>query len=420
MIQRIKSIWQDVRDSLWALPVGMLCGAALLAVLALRYRVGQGDDPVWWLYSGDAKDTPQFLSNLVSAMITMATLAISITMVVLALAAQQLGPRLIRNFMADKKTQASLGLFVSTVVYLLLVLRSTYGAGDTAPNLAVTLGTFLVLTSVVVSVLFVHHLARSIIADNVISKVGAELDAAIERLLPERGDTSKPKHNVVLEKDGAPLRLSRGGYVQAIDFGRLEKCACEAEATIRLDIRAGHHVIPGAAVGWVSPSSGDKPPLHEQVRSAIMIGGERTPDQDIEFSIRQLVEIGVRALSPGINDPYTAVAAMDRLTISIAKVMTRGPAKDTWEDKEGRIRVVAPVSTFEGIVDVAFNQIRQSGERVPAVLIRLTENLRQLHECADADQRPILQKHLRQVLEAGDRTIGDETDRAALRQYAGS
>ena len=193
MFTRLLTTWDSIRSSLWGLPLLMVVAAGVVAYAALSAPIGQGNDPVWYLYSGTAKETPQFLSNLVSAMITMATLAISITMVVLALAAQQLGPRLIRSFMSDRRTQISLGLFVSTVVYLLLVLRSAYGQNEAVANLAVTIGTALVLISVATLLFFVHHLARSIIADNVIDRVGAQLDNNIERLLPqERPDQPAP------------------------------------------------------------------------------------------------------------------------------------------------------------------------------------------------------------------------------------
>ena len=160
MLLRLLSYWHEVRSSLWALPLLMVAAAGIAAFLAVQLPVRQGDDPVWFLYSGDAEDAPQFLSNLVTAMITMATLVISITMVVLTLAAQQLGPRLIRKFMADRRTQVTLGLFVATVVYLLLVLRSTSGATDSVPNLAVAGGTALVLLCLGAVLVFVHHLAR--------------------------------------------------------------------------------------------------------------------------------------------------------------------------------------------------------------------------------------------------------------------
>ncbi len=325
MIPRLFAFWDRIRSSLWALPLLMVCGATALVFAALNIQLDVGgDSATWYLYSGSAKQAPQFLSNLVSAMITMATLAISITMVVLTLAAQQLGPRLIRSFMADKRTQVALGLFISTVVYLLLLLRHTYGLDDSTPNLAVTVGTALVLISVGTLLLFVHHLAQSIIADNVIDRVGRQLDDNIDRLLPDK-DTTQAAAPPDTAMRGAPIVLPVGGYVQAIDIGAIVDAAAEAEAFVALDIRAGQHAVPGCVVGHVSPE-GAAERLTKAIQAAVLVGHERTAIQDLEFSVHQLVEVALRALSPGINDPFTGIAALDRLTLSLARVMTRGEA----------------------------------------------------------------------------------------------
>lgn len=412
MLTRLATIWESVRSSLWALPLAMVGAACVFAYVALGIKIGVGSDPVWYLYSGGSKQAPQFLSNLVSSMITMATLAISITMVVLTLAAQQLGPRLIRSFMSDRRTQVSLGLFVSTVVYLLLVLRSAYGQ-EAVANLAVTLGTALVLLCVATLLFFVHHLARSIIADNVIDRIGTQLDRDIVRLLPKERD-KEPAPPAAAAKNGAPVPLASGGYVQAIDYTNAVNAAAEADAVIEFDIRAGQHAVPGVVAAHVAPKKAADDALCERIQAAIFVGAERTAVQDLEFSIHQLVEIALRALSPGINDPYTANAVIDRLTLSLQKVMQRDMPKSVWQDDHGKIRVIAAVSTFEGITDAAFNQIRQHASEKTAVLIRLAENIAQLLALTDDTHRPALEKHLRLVSKAGQRTIVDESDLADL------
>ncbi|MCF8477981.1 MAG: DUF2254 domain-containing protein [Pseudolabrys sp.] len=417
MIPRLLTLWDQVRSSLWAMPLVMVMAACALAYGALHISIEIGDDPTWFLYSGSAKQAPQFLSNLVSAMITMATLAISITMVVLTLAAQQLGPRLIRNFMRDRRTQTSLGLFVATVVYLLLVLRSTYGSADSVANLAVTVGTALVFLSVATLLLFVHHLARSIIADNVIDRVGTQLDADIRRLLPS--ETAKqPDRPPDIKKESATVVFVHGGYVQAIDFNAIVHAARDADASVELDVHAGQHAVPGSRLGFISPRIAAREPLAAAIQSAVMIGSERTAVQDLEYSIHQLVEIALRALSPGINDPYTAIAALDRLTLSLRLIMQRGTAKNVWQDENGVTRLVVPPAGFDGVVDAAFNQIRQLSAGMPAVLIRMADNIGQLLQQTNEAQRPVLEKHLRLVVNAGSRSIPDEDDRNDLKDVA--
>ncbi len=409
MIPRLLTIWGTIRSSLWALPLTMAFAAGILAYAALNTSISIDGGSAWFLYSGTAKQAPQFLSDLMSSMITMATLAISITMVVLTLAAQQLGPRLIRSFMSDIRTQASLGLFISTVVYLLLVLRSTFGKSDQVSNLAVSVGTVLVLFSLATLLLFVHHLASSIIADNAIARVGAQLDGDIARLLPketENGDVEAPESR----SQGAPLMLSRGGYVQAIDYNQIVNAATEAGAKVVLDLHTGQHVVSGSILGFVTPKKAVDEKFSAAVNNAFLLGSERSAVQDLEYSVHQLVEIAVRALSPGINDPYTALAALDRLTLSIAEVMKRGQAKVMWRDEESALRLVAQGSTFEGITDAAFHQIRQHGAGLPAILIRLTENIGQLLQQAREDFRPALEKHLELVAGTGKDHIADKCD----------
>ncbi len=406
MITRLLTIWASVHASLWALPLAIVAGAGVLAYAALNIDLNVGGS-AWFLFNGDSNQAPQFLSSLVTAMITMATLVVSITMVVLTLAAQQLGPRLIRNFMSDRRTQGTLGLFVGTVVYLLLVLRGAYGPEDSVPNLAVTGGTVLVLICVVTLVLFVHHLAYSIIADNVIDRVGARLDADVIRMMPT--DATEQPEEPKLKQQGAPVHLSHGGYVQAIDYDGIVAAACAADAHVELAIRPGQHALPGRVFAYITPKkAAENDGLCQAVVGAMVIGRERTSVQDIEFSVRQLVEIALRALSPGINDPDTANAVVDRMTLSLGLIMTRSPAKSVWRDGGGKTRLVTPVSTFEGICDAAFNQIRQ--QALPAVLIRMADNIGQLLEQADDLHRPALEKHLKLVLDAGKRSIPAEED----------
>lgn len=418
MLLKLLSYWHEVRSSLWALPLLMVAAAGIAAFLAVQLPVRQGDDPVWFLYSGDAEDAPQFLSNLVTAMITMATLVISITMVVLTLAAQQLGPRLIRSFMADRRTQVTLGLFVSTVVYLLLVLRSTSGATDSVPNLAVTGGTALVLLCLGAVLIFVHHLARSIIADTTIDRVGEELDRDLVRLLPESDRDPAPSPPIHPCENGAPLTLLGSGYVQSVNYERLVEIAKKADAVIELEVKPGRHVILGSTFGWIHPPEAATEERRSKIENCLALEGERASIQDPENSIRQLVEVALRALSPSVNDPFTAMAVVDRLTESLAKVMRRGSAQCVWVDEDGLVRVLAPRSTFADFLEEAFRQIRQHSREHPAVLIRLVESLGQLLAQAKAAQKSALQKQIEIVLDVGRRSIAQKDDLDALENRA--
>jgi uncharacterized membrane protein len=418
MLPRLLTLWHDLRSSLWALPLLMVAVAGAAAILAVHIPVREGDDPVWFLYSGSAREAPQFLSNLVTAMITMATLVVSITMVVLTLAAQQLGPRLIRSFMADRRTQLTLGLFVSTVVYLLLVLRSAYGRTDSVPNLAVTGGTLLVLLCLIALLVFVHHLARSIIADNTIDRVGGALDDDVERLLPDAdAETAEPPSKSPRE-NGAPFILQRSGYVETVNYGGLVGIAKSANAVIELSFKPGRHVIQGGTFAWVAPAEAATASMRDELEGCLQLGGERASIQDLETSIRQLVEVALRALSPSISDPFTAMAVIDRLTTSLAKIMQRGMPQCFWTDDEGEVRLVAPRSSFADILQESFRQIRQHAQDQPAVLIRLIESLGQLLAQAKDSQQPALRKEIELVIETGRKNIAQEEDFETLEKRA--
>lgn len=396
----------------------MVLVAIAAAILAVHVPLRQGDNSVWFLYSGSAEEAPPFLTSLVTAMITMATLVISITMVVLTLAAQQLGPRLIRSFMADRRTQATLGLFFATVVYLLLVLRAAYGNVETVPNLAVSGGTLLVLLCLVALLVFVHHLARSIIADNSIERVGEALDEDILRLLPPPGGKYEKAPDKRPSETGSPLSLKANGYVQGLDYEGLVAIAQEADAVIEISFKPGRHVVQGSTYAWISPADAANDDIRDQIESCVVVGGERASIQDLEASVRQLVEVGLRALSPGINDPFTATAVIDRLTTSLAKIMRRGPAQCVWTDSDGVVRLIAPHSTLANIVQEAFRQIRQHGSDQPAVLIRLVESLGQLLALADKDQQAALKEQVEIVLETGRRDIPQKQDLESLERRA--
>ncbi len=417
MLTRFLTWWHAVRASLWAMPVAAVLGGIALAIGTAQIKISNAGHPAWYLFSGDAGDVSAFLANLISAVITLAALVVSITMVVLTLAAQQLGPRLIASFMNDQKTQAVLALFVGTAAYLLILLRITSGSAEGVPNFALTLASVLVGLSVITLPLFVHHLARSIVADNVIKRVGAALDTAIGETLPADGhDAADPALDAIRDTD-APVRLGEGGYIQAVDIDRLVAAATEDDALILLKHRPGQHVLPGSVGAWVRSAGTVSEQLAASIAASVLFGQERTPVQDLEFWLRQLVEVGVRALSPGQNDPYTAIAVIDRVALSLKRMMDRAPARTTWRDDNGTARLLLPASTFEGLLDAAFDQIRQYGAAHPAVVIRLAEKLAQLWPFANDDQKRAIEKHLDLVLDAGRRNFEAASDRADLERH---
>jgi len=305
---------------------------------------------------------------------------------------------------------------VATVVYLLIVLRSTYGGTNKVPNLAVTGGTALVLLCLVALLVFVHHLARSIVVDTIIDRVGEALDADVERLLPAADFEAHAEPSTRPREGGAPLVLHHSGYVQAINHHGMVEIAKEADAMIELSLKPGRHVIEGGVLAWIAPPDAATSEVRTKLEKCLVLGGERASIQDLETSIRQLGEVALRALAPSINDPFSAMAVVDRLTESLRKIMQRGTSQCVWTDDDGTIRLLAPGSTFADTVEEAFRQVRQHSQNQPAVLIRLVEGLGQLLAQANATQRRVLQKEIEIILETGRRHIAQKEDLKVLEE----
>jgi uncharacterized membrane protein len=427
MLNRLFNLWATLRTGFWFVPTLMAVGAVGLAVIALHLDAGLPEEEArqFWLHSGGPEDARNLLSTVFSSMVTMATLVISITMVVLTLAASQLGPRLVRNFMGDLRTQLVFGIFLMTIIYCLLVLRTLDSEYDISavPHVAVTIGTALALINLFALLFFIHILARSIISDTAIRRVNRDLRNSISRLLPAKDEgqplIEQPKADDVLPADfderAASLWLSGEGYVQTIDYERLVETACRHKAVVRLDFRAGDFIMRGSHKADIYPGRLLGPDLVTGIEGAILVGEERTEVQDLEFSIRHLVEIAVRALSPGINDPFTATAVIDRLGAALGELMRRGLQPEVFRDETSVVRVVGRASSFRGFVDVAFHQIRRAGATHPAVIIQMLNTIGRLAvNVRLSSQRDVLFDHAAMIDEAGRRGASDASDIDAI------
>jgi uncharacterized membrane protein len=281
---------------------------------------------------------------------------------------------------------------------------------ENVPHVAVTLGTALSIISIFALLFFVHHLARSIVADVVIERVGAEFDHSV-RALPRIDDAGENETVGKGAASKAVLPFPAGGYVQAIDSDALVRRATRCGAFVQLPFRAGHHILPGAALVEVRPADALNDDLKSAIISSVIIGPERTPVQDLEFSMHQIVEIALRALSPGTNDPFTATIAIDRLSSCLAGAMGRRLPSGRFCDEKKILRLVTDASSFEGLVDVAFNRIRQAAEGKTDVLIRLVDAILPLLRIAKTPEHaPPLLAQLNMVVAAARRSIPERED----------
>lgn len=421
-----RSAWDGVRTSLWFVPALMGAGGAVLTGISILLEAAMVDRPTavpGFVYVSGADDARDVTSTLLASMMTMASLVFSITMVVLTLAAGQFGPRLIRNFMGARATQLVLGTFVMTIVHCLLALSAIdwRRSEEPLPFFTVTFAILLSLISVGLLVLYLHVLARSIMSETVIARVRHELDETLDSLGEIEPEQSDPE--AALPKDfyarAALCGPPRTGYVRAIDFEQLVAVAMEADVLIGLTFRAGDFVIRDGGTIGIYPRERATKEAAEAAGKAIIIGAHRTPVQDPDFSIRHLVEIAVRALSPAINDPYTAISVVNQLSASLARLFGRDLPNSVWRDDHGVVRVLCPRPTYGSLVAAAFDQIRQSGASNPAVIIHLIEAIERLvPHVRNEEQKQVLVDQLEIILTTARRGVPDTSDREDIETRA--
>lgn len=408
----LRASWDAIRTSLWLLPALMFGVGVGLALLMLSFGTAQLE---WaqWQTGGDGEDARNLLSTLLSAVIGMASIVFSITVVSLSLAANAYGPRLIRTFRSSRSTQLVIGTFMMTIVYLLLVLRAVRGQADPGqvPDAAVAFGSLLALASLLALLTFIQGVATLMVADEVVRRVRKELDAAVTKL-PPLTEPAKPSDLPEdFEQRAARIPLPREGYVQSVGYSDIVKWAERRDSIVRLDFRPGDFVVEGDKKVLVYPAPADPDGARSEIDEFIVSGPARTPTQDLEFAIRHLVEVAVRALSPGINDPFTAMAVIDRLRGGVARLCARQLPSKTLLGRSGKVRVSRDATSFAGAVDVAFNQIRQAGAAKPSILIHLLKAIGAVAEhTRTAEQRQTLMRHAELVKATGARELKEPAD----------
>ncbi|MEO6875850.1 MAG: DUF2254 domain-containing protein [Opitutaceae bacterium] len=400
--------WDRLRSGFWFLPSLMIAASTALAfgACALDEHVSVKDlQGFSWIYSGGAAGASAMLQTIASSMVSITGVVFSMTLVALTLASSQFGPRLLRNFMRDRVNQMVLGTFISTFLYCLLVLRTIRRPDEGAfvPHVSVTLGLAFALTSVCVLVYFIHHVAVSIQVDEIVVRVSAELTRGIDRLFPaEAGSAPNPAGEPIpmnFAAEASPVPTTEGGYLQLVDSDTLLKLAQNSDAIIQIERTPGAYFMPGDGLAAVWPAARITPEFTETLQSAFVFGKQRTPAQDVVFPIHELVEIAVRALSPGINDPFTAITCIDRLGTALLELAQRPSPSPLRHDEKGRLRVIAFPATFRQVTDEAFDQIRQYGRTCAPVTIRLLTTIAAIaRQTRDPAKLAVLQRQADMIM----------------------
>lgn len=417
MVARLRKFLSDLGETFWLLPGVMVAGGILAAIGSLDLD-RSGVLPHWlvtstWLYNGGATGARTLLGAVASSTIGVAGTVFAITIAALSLAAGQMGPRLLRNFTRDRGNQFTLGTFLGTFSFALMVLRSvrTQSEGRFVPHLSMTLSIVLAFMSVGTLVYFVGHMAGRINVDTVIELVSREVKSGILRLTSDTPQPPVPA--ATLWQGGELVRDPREGYVQQLEGDGLANWAEQNATAIRLLVRPGDYVFPGAAIAMMVPPVAG---AAAAIRDATALGPQRVSSADLEFAVRQLVEVAVRALSPGINDPHTAMSVLDRLGGALCDLNGRHLASGVFLRQDRPVLVVAGIS-YDGLCDGMFNLIRQNAAGSVAVLIRLLEVLSVVAGCDTVPERlDALQRQAGLVLDDATRSVDNPLDLEDVKQ----
>lgn len=415
---RLVNHWDTIRTSYWFVPTLCSTGAVLMWFImpAIDRAIAAAELtlPDWIATTtGAARAT---LSALAGAMVAVTGTVFSITVVTLSLTSQQFGPRLLRRFMYDLPTQFTLGIFLATGLYCLLVLRIVENReGLATPHLSVLLAVVAAAASMVLLIAFIHHIAVLIQAPHIVAAVARDLDDAVVRLFPDRiGDpAAMGEIDEVSARDEEPhpdaesrtIQATSEGYIQSITGDGLLGIAIDNDLLIRLRVRPGDFIAEKAPVADVwcrgNPDIGPTQEVAQAINETIIVGIRRTPRQDVACAVDELVEVAVRSLSPGINDPFTAFTCIDRLGASLARLAERKLPSSYRSDTSGTLRVIAEPVTFQHLLDVAFEPILHHGSDSDAILRRLLAALSSVaqHVHRDSD-RVAIQHHVQDVLAA--------------------
>lgn len=417
MLALIQKIRIYVKAAFWILP-GLIVLAGILAGFGIVQFDRSGIAPKEilvspFVYNGDTEGARTLLATLATSTIGVAGTVFSITIAALSLAAGQMGPRLLRNFTQDRGNQVTLGIFLGTFCYALMVMRGVRTDGEAAftPYFSVSLAMLLAFLCVATLVYFVGHMASRINVDTVIQLVSEDLSAAITRFTSDDAQPDLPDDDIW--KDGKTVRDTRHGYLEHLNTQQLADWAAANDTSIRFLIRPGHYIFPGAPIAIVAS---EVEGAGNAIVNATTISIDRTSSDDLEYAFRQLVEVAVRALSPGINDPNTAISALDRLGSALCEIAPYH-LRNGVHMRDDKCVLSVPSIDYAGLTDVSFHMIRQNGSSRPSVIIRILDVLTAVSCCEDDKERVAeLERHADLAMNAAELNMKAPADVEAVRK----
>ena len=383
-----RRVVDTLRTGFWAVPATCVAVALVLAVGLVEVDRALDDGLGRFTFGAGPDGAREVLSAITTSMITFTGLVFSITIVVLQLTSSQFSPRVLRTFLRDRQTQVSLGVFVATFVYAVMVLRTVDSSEEAqfVPAVATTVGVVLLLVSVGVFVGYIHHVATAIQVSSIVRAVGDETREVLDR----RFSLDAPPAGARPDLPATPTAVVPArslGVVRSVDEQALVAAARAADVVLLLRPALGQFVPEGSALLEVH---GTGPLDQETVTGAVLLGKDRTMEQDVAFGLRQLVDIAERALSPGVNDPTTAVQALDELHDLLRRLVVRNLPNGVHRDEDGVVRLLTPPTLLADHLALALDEVEQYGEDARQVQDRVDALLADLLDAALPEHRAVV------------------------------
>lgn len=392
-VERSRGAWDNIKASFGFLPgIGLLVGVVLGIGLPFVDALIGSRVPVIQFSSIDAARS--LLGTIGTVTMSVAGLVFSVTLVAFTLASSQLSPRVLRTFQSDRVAQRVLATFLGTFIYCIVVLLrlGDSSSGAQVPNISITIAVILAFTAFALFAFFLHHLVKSLQPGTIIRSIQEDAQAAIGRRYPtgtgdEPEDPEAAWQEARQRMEGAsPWRVlaDDDGFLAGVDGQLLVQAAANHDALVRQRVAVGDYVVPGDLLAEVW-SEDD---FMDRVRSHFVLTVQRSHPQDAAFAIRQLADIALKGLSPGINDPTTAENAMNALGATLVRVAGTEPPSLVRVDGEERPRVVALAPDLDALVNLGFEQVRVFAAPYPVVAVRLLELLERIGRAARQAGRP--------------------------------
>lgn len=428
---------QTIRASYWFVPSVMVIFAILLSALT-QWLDGQ-IPPDWlegleWLYSNETVSARAVLSTIASSMITVAGVTFSMTIVSVSFASAQFGPRLINNFIRDRGNQLTLGTFIATFVFCLMVLRGVRDGVDEEdiaafiPHMSVLVAMLMAILSIAVLIYFIHHVPETINVGNIVFDIGRRLHAAVTEMFPETPDAESPPPREKMGRNefdaeeianAVSIACEQSGYVRTFNTDRIFSLACKHDVKVRIEFIPGDFALSGEAVFHVWPAERADDDCINALSECFTFSPRPGKTQDARFLVDQLVEIIGRALSPGVNDPYTAINCINLLMDSLAVAMHSETATGLQLDDDGHARIVTNPYDFERLAESVFAQTAQYVGRDRNVTLHVMHMTATIGAQAEqAHNREVLRKHAERLAEIATAEIGNPVQKREIEDAA--